>query len=113
MIAGLGNIYVDEALWEAHLHPQKIANTMTEQESFSLLHAIQKVLKQGLRTQGTTLGSGKTNYYRPNGTRGSHQDKLNVFRRTDQPCPRCSSRIIKLKIAQRSTHICPNCQILK
>lgn len=109
-IAGLGNIYVDEALWDAHLHPLLPAHLITPTQAKTLHKAIIFVLKRGIDNQGTTLGTGKTNYYRLNGTRGKHQTLLNVFRRTGQPCLRCSHLIERIVVAQRSTHICPNCQ---
>lgn len=109
-LAGLGNIYVDEALWEACLHPLQPANQLSQQEISRLYHSIRLVLQRGIDTQGTTLGSGRTNYYRLDGSKGHHQNLLNVFRRTGQSCPRCGHMIERLVVAQRSTHICPNCQ---
>jgi formamidopyrimidine-DNA glycosylase len=111
-IAGLGNIYVDEALWQAKLHPLKQANRLTEKEAQKLFESIIHVLKKGIANQGTTLGHGKSNYYRLSGERGHHQDLMNVFRRTGLPCPRCEETIIRILVAQRSTHICPFCQKL-
>lgn len=109
-VAGLGNIYVDEALWRAQLHPQRKAVTLTRTEIEQLHEAIQKVLQRGLKTSGTTLGKGLTNYYRLDGSRGTHQEHLDAFRRTGKPCPRCGTPIKRLVVAQRSTHICPKCQ---
>lgn len=109
-LAGLGNIYVDEALWEASLHPLHPAHRVTSQQARHLHQAIIHVLKKGIESQGTTLGTGKTNYYRLDGSRGGHQLLLNVFRRTGQNCPRCGHIIERLIVSQRSTHICPNCQ---
>lgn len=111
-LAGLGNIYVDEALWEAGLHPLQPAHHLTPQQAHRLYQAIIVVLKRGIEHRGTTLGTGKTNYYRLDGTRGNHQTILNVFRRTGQKCPRCGHLIERLVVAQRSSHICPNCQQL-
>jgi formamidopyrimidine-DNA glycosylase len=111
-IAGLGNIYVDEALWEAKLHPLQPAHLVTPEQAKVLHKAIIFVLKRGIESQGTTLGTGRTNYYRLDGTRGKHQTLLKVFRRTGQPCPRCSHIIERIVVAQRSTHICPNCQTI-
>lgn len=110
-IAGLGNIYVDEALWEAKLHPEKPANAISEKQIEDLYQAIPKVLQKGLETQGTTLGTGKTNFYRLDGAQGKHQNVMMVFRRTGKPCPRCGHLIVRIKVAQRSTHLCPNCQM--
>lgn len=109
-IAGLGNIYVDEALWRARLHPQRLSNTLEKDDVKHLRDAIQFVLERGLKAAGTTLGKGKSNFYRLSGERGEHQDHLDVFRHTGQPCPRCGTPIRRLVVGQRSTHICPNCQ---
>lgn len=109
-VAGLGNIYVDEALWESQLHPLRKADTLTKTEIKKLHQAIVNVLEKGIKSQGTTLGKGKTNYYRLKGERGAHQTLLNVFRQTGSPCPRCQNPIERLVVAQRSTHICPICQ---
>lgn len=109
-IAGLGNIYVDEALWEAGLHPLRMANSLSPTEAKTLFKAIRTVLKRGLTRQGTSLGKGKSNFYRLDGSQGSHQDLMQVFRRTGLPCPRCGSSIQRLVVGQRSTHFCPTCQ---
>jgi formamidopyrimidine-DNA glycosylase len=109
-IAGLGNIYVDEALWDAKLHPNRIAATLSVNEIKALRRAIPKVLKRGLKNLGTSLGSGKTNFYSVARNRGRNKDELKVFRRTDLPCPRCKTAIERIVVGQRSTHICPKCQ---
>jgi formamidopyrimidine-DNA glycosylase len=111
-IAGMGNIYVDEALWEACLHPQTLSSLLTPQQAQALYGAIKHVLQRGISTQGTTLGKGKANFYRPDGRSGSHQETLNVFRRTGLPCPRCKTLITRIIVGQRSTHICTHCQKL-
>ena len=113
-IAGLGNIYVDEALWEAKLHPCRRASSLSTPEIRALRLAIPRVLKRGLKNLGTSLGSGEANFYSVANRRGRNKDQLNVFRRTDRPCPRCKQSIERLIVGQRSTHICPRCQeILK
>lgn len=109
-LAGLGNIYVDEALWDAQLHPLQPAHLLTLQQAQALHLSIIHVLQRGIKSQGTTLGKGRTNYYRLDGAQGEHQTLLQVFRRTGQPCPRCGQLIIRLIVAQRSTHLCPHCQ---
>lgn len=109
-IAGLGNIYVDEALWEAQLHPCRISSTLTTSEVRRLHRAIRHVLTRGLRNLGTSLGTGKPNFHSLNGERGRNQYELNAFRRTGLPCPRCGTLIARLVVGQRSTHICPACQ---
>jgi formamidopyrimidine-DNA glycosylase len=112
MIAGLGNIYVDEALWEARLHPLRLASSLSKPEIKALRLAIPRVLKRGLKNLGTSLGTGKANFYSVASRRGRNTDKLNVFRRTDLPCPNCATKIERIIVGQRSTHICPDCQKL-
>jgi formamidopyrimidine-DNA glycosylase len=109
-IAGLGNIYVDEALWDAKLHPNRISATLTRNECQALRRAIPKVLKRGLKNLGTSLGTGKTNFYSVARYRGRNKDELKVFRRTGLPCPRCKATIERIIVGQRSTHICSSCQ---
>ncbi len=109
-IVGLGNIYVDEALWEAKIHPLRRISTLSDKEIRALYTAIPKVLKQGIANMGTTLGSSQANYYSVSGRKGSNQHKLNVFRREQQACPRCGETILKTVVGQRGTHFCPNCQ---
>ena len=112
VIAGLGNIYVDESLWEARLHPCRTASTLSTDERQALHQAIREVLRRGLANRGSTLGSGRANFYSIDGVPGQHRHDLKVFRRTGHPCPRCHTSIKRLVIAQRSTHICPQCQLL-
>ena len=109
-LAGLGNIYVDEALWEARLHPTRSCATLSEPEMQRLYLAIRRVLRRGIRSQGTSLGNASTNFRGVDGSIGRNRDNLRVFRRVGKPCPRCGSVIRRLTIAQRSTHICPECQ---
>ena len=110
VIAGLGNIYVDEALWEAALHPCRLAASLAPQEIKALHRAICRVLKRGLKNQGTSLGTGKPNFYSVAQRQGRNRDELNVFRRTGLPCPRCKTAIQRIVVGQRSTHVCPECQ---
>ena len=109
-LAGLGNIYVDEALWEAGLHPLRLSNSLTAAEAHRLHRSIRKVLRRGLRNMGTTLGTGETTFYSVAGNRGRNRDELRVFRQTGAPCPRCRAAIARMVVGQRSTHICPVCQ---
>lgn len=109
-IAGLGNIYVDEALWEARIHPCRIASSLSKTETKALHRAIPKVLNRGLKNLGTTLGTGKSNFYSVARHRGRNQDQLKVFRRAGLPCLRCKTRVERIIVGQRSTHICPRCQ---
>jgi formamidopyrimidine-DNA glycosylase len=109
-VAGLGNIYVDEALWDAKLHPNRIAAGLSANEVKALHRAIPRVLKRGLKNLGTSLGTGETNFYSVGRHRGRNKDQLRVFRRTDLPCPRCGTTIERIVVGQRSTHICNRCQ---
>jgi len=109
-IAGIGNIYADEALWEAKIHPQRISSSLKTNEVKALYKAIPKVLKQGLRNMGTTLGSGRNNFYSIAGHKGRNRDQLKVFRRQGLPCPRCKALIERILVGQRSTFICIYCQ---
>ncbi len=109
-IAGLGNIYVDEALWDAGLHPLRTADTLQFDDIRRLHRAIRKALRKGLKNMGTTLGTGETTFYSLARNRGRNRDALNVFRRTGAPCPRCRRPVERLVVGQRSTHICPACQ---
>jgi formamidopyrimidine-DNA glycosylase len=109
-LAGLGNIYVDEALWTAKIHPMRTANTLNLSEIRGLHRAIRQVLRQGIRNAGTTLGAGRSNFSSIRRNHGENADQLNVFRRTGQPCPRCGQAIERLVVCQRSTHLCVRCQ---
>jgi formamidopyrimidine-DNA glycosylase len=109
-LAGLGNIYVDEALWTAKIHPLRTADTLQLSEVRGLHRAIRHVLRQGIRNAGTALGSGRNNFSSMLRNRGGNSGQLNVFRRTGQPCPRCGQAIERLIVSQRSTHLCLRCQ---
>lgn len=108
-LAGLGNIYVDEALWDAKLHPCRISSSLSTAEVRKLRRAIPKVLNRGLRNLGTSLGTGKANFYSV-ARRGRNQERLRVFRRTGEPCLRCGTAIQRIVVGQRSTHVCGKCQ---
>ena len=109
-LAGLGNIYVDEALWQARLHPLRTADSLTRPESERLHAVIQSVLTQAVAAGGSTLGDGAANFYSVAGRRGRHADALQVFRRTGEPCPRCGEPIVRMVVGQRGTHLCMRCQ---
>ncbi len=111
-IAGIGNIYADESLFIARLHPCRIACTLSAVESARLLSAIRQVLSAGIAHRGTSLGDGESNF-KSDGSMGSHGNSLSVFGRTGRQCPRCSSPIERTIVAQRSTHFCPHCQPLQ
>ena len=105
-IAGVGNIYADEALWRARLHPLRPADTLTEAEVARLHRSIRQVLRQGIANRGSSLND----YVAPDGSEGQNAERLAVYRRTDQPCYRCGRPIRRIVVGQRSTHFCPRCQ---
>ncbi|MEO8083678.1 MAG: bifunctional DNA-formamidopyrimidine glycosylase/DNA-(apurinic or apyrimidinic site) lyase [Ardenticatenales bacterium] len=107
-VAGLGNIYADEALFAAGLHPLRTADTLTDAEVGRLHGAIRDVLAKGVALRGTSFSAG--GYRDLTGNLGEMQGTLAVFRRTGQPCPRCSTPIERLVVGGRSTHVCPRCQ---
>jgi|SRR5579872_2535392 len=112
-VAGIGNIYADEALWWAKIHPQTHVYRLTSLEIEQLYKGILVALRAGLANKGTSLGSNRDNYFHLNERQGSNQSQLNVFRREDLSCQRCQSVIVKIVVAQRGTHFCPTCQVLK
>lgn len=105
-IAGLGNIYADEALFLAGIHPERKAKTLNEQEIGKLYEAVNKVISDGIADGGTTF----SDYRDAHGDRGHHQDNLYAYQRTGQPCRICGAAIQRLVIGGRSAHFCPNCQ---
>ena len=110
LIAGIGNIYSDEALWEAQLHPRRKSDSLSAREAATLLRAIQLVLRRGIRNLGTTLGAGKTHFVLPRGGSGHNQEHLSAYGQTGNPCPRCGTKIQRILVGQRATHLCPACQ---
>lgn len=111
-IAGLGNIYTDEALWAAGLHPCCKTSGLGPAQARALHQAIVAVLKSGLRHRGTTLGTGKNNFHSIGSRRGANSHALNVYGRRGCACPRCATLIERVTVAQRGTHLCPHCQQL-
>ena len=111
-IAGIGNIYADEALWLSKIHPKKIAKSINLDDQKKLYHSIKEVLKIGIRNRGTSLGKGKSNYKDLNGKSGRPKDMVKAYGRTGQDCERCSGKMEKIYVAQRGTTICPYCQFL-
>jgi formamidopyrimidine-DNA glycosylase len=104
--AGMGNIYADEAVWRARIHPLRPAGTLTPDEIRRLHRGIKDALRAGIASQGTTL----RDYRAPNGAPGSMQEKLRVYGRDGKPCPRCGTAIAKTRVAGRGTWYCPHCQ---
>ena len=111
LAAGVGNIYADEALFRAGLHPLRPGGSLTSGEVERLRLAVATVLADGIAAAGSSLGgSSLQNYSRPGGQTGSFQEEHRVFRRTGQPCLTCGAPIERIVVGQRSTHFCPNCQ---
>lgn len=111
LAAGVGNIYADEALFRAGLHPLRPGGSLTPGEVERLRQAVAAVLTAGIAAAGSSLGgSSLQNYSRPGGQTGSFQEEHRVFRRTGQPCLTCGAPIERIVVGQRSTHFCPNCQ---
>ena len=105
-ISGVGNIYADEALWRARIHPEKPSNTLDEKQLKELYEAILFVLKQGIEDRGTSVDQ----YLDAHGDEGEHARNLKVFRQNGKPCPRCGTEIKKIRVGGRGTHYCPSCQ---
>lgn len=108
-LAGLGNIYADEALFLARLHPQRKADTLSRAEILRLYQAIQSVLEGAIEHHGTTFDGV---FVRPQGEEGRQQEKLNVYGQAGMPCPRCGTPIERIVVGGRGTHFCPHCQPL-
>jgi formamidopyrimidine-DNA glycosylase len=107
-VAGLGNIYADEALWYARLHPLRAAGSLDAEELRRLHRGIRRSLELGIRRQGSTL----TDYRLPDGSSGSMQREFRVYGRAGEPCDRCGREIAKTRVGGRGTWFCPRCQTL-
>ena len=106
--AGVGNIYADEALWRARIHPLRPAGSLDATEIGRLRKAIRAALEMGIARQGATL----RDYRDPEGRRGRMQDEFKVYGRAGEPCPRCGTPIEKTRAGGRGTWYCPRCQPL-
>jgi formamidopyrimidine-DNA glycosylase len=105
-LAGMGNIYVDEALWRARLNPLRPASGLDRNELRRLHRGIRAALEHGLARQGSTL----RDYRLPDGSGGSMQNEFRVYGRRDEPCDRCGTPIARTQVAGRTTWFCPTCQ---
>jgi formamidopyrimidine-DNA glycosylase len=105
-LAGMGNIYVDEALWRARLNPFRPASGLDRNELRRLHRGIRAALEHGLARQGSTL----RDYRLPDGSGGSMQNEFRVYGRRDEPCDRCGTLIARTQVAGRTTWFCPTCQ---
>ncbi len=106
VVAGVGNIYADESLWGAKIHPQRLVGSLTEQEYSALYTELRAVMNLAVEKGG----SSNSTYVNAEGKKGSYMDFARVFRREGLPCPRCGTTIEKTRVAGRGTHICPHCQ---
>ncbi|MBK8137837.1 MAG: DNA-formamidopyrimidine glycosylase [Chloroflexi bacterium] len=108
-IAGVGNIYADEALFRAKLHPLRRADTLAPAESAALYETVRAALSDGIDYEGASI-----NWYRkPDGSTGDSQEHFFAYGRDGQPCLTCGTPLIKIRVVQRGTHFCPNCQRLE
>ncbi len=105
-IAGVGNIYADEALFRAKIHPLRPVGTLRRQQFEALHAAVIESLEAGIDARGASIDD----FRHTDGARGSFQDRFLVHRREGEPCPRCGTTIVKLRAAGRGTYICPRCQ---
>lgn len=107
IICGLGNIYADEALFASHIHPERKCSSISKKEAEDLLDSACKVMDNSINSGGSTMAT----YVKADGTKGDYLEKFaQVFRREGQPCPICGTKIIKIRVAGRGTHVCPHCQ---
>lgn len=106
VVAGIGNIYADEILFEAGIHPEKPAGDLTEEEIAALWQAVPRMLELGIQHRGTSI----RNYVDGEGQKGSFQNLLRVYGRPGEPCCRCGAAIVRIKVAGRGTYFCPRCQ---
>ena len=108
VLAGVGNIYADESMWGAKIHPSKRVRDVSDDQLAELLVQIKAVMTLSIEKGGST----DRNYVDAEGQRGSYLQFANVFRREGQPCNRCGATIEKIRVAGRGTHVCPVCQIV-
>lgn len=108
VVAGVGNIYADEALWGAKIHPKRSVASLSDDEFRALYTELRAVMNVSIEKGG----SSNKNYVNAEGKRGSYMDFARAFRREGLPCPRCGVTIEKLRVAGRGTHICPACQVI-
>ncbi len=109
VVAGIGNIYADESLWGAKIHPLTSVKDLSASQFHKLYDELIYVLKLAIEKGGST----DKNYVNAEGKSGSYLTFARVFRREGQPCPRCGTTIIKTRVAGRGTHLCPHCQKLR
>jgi formamidopyrimidine-DNA glycosylase len=107
VVSGVGNIYADEGLWAAKIHPEVPANALTTSEVSRLLVSLEKVMARAIEAGGTSIDE---QYKRVNGESGYFDVELNAYGQDGEPCPRCGTLIQRLRFMNRSSHLCPRCQ---
>ncbi|MGA7147146.1 MAG: bifunctional DNA-formamidopyrimidine glycosylase/DNA-(apurinic or apyrimidinic site) lyase, partial [Microbacterium sp.] len=107
VLSGVGNIYADEALWAARIHPETPAGSLSTRKASRLLAEVRHVLEKALAEGGTSFDA---QYVNVNGQAGYFAHSLNAYGRTGQPCPRCGRPIVRVSFTNRSSHFCPHCQ---
>ena len=108
VVSGIGNIYVDEILFAAHVHPARKASTLETGEIEEIYAATRRILRRAIELRGTTFDS----YHDAFGETGGYQRELRIFTHDGDPCPDCGTTIVKTRVAGRGTHSCPSCQPL-
>jgi formamidopyrimidine-DNA glycosylase len=106
VFSGVGNIYADEALFRAGIHPRRRADRLSRERASRLIQVVREVLVEAVECRGSSV----SDYVDTDGRRGSFQDRHQVYGREGLPCPRCGAPIRRIVVAQRGTHFCPNCQ---
>jgi formamidopyrimidine-DNA glycosylase len=106
LLAGVGNIYADEALFLARVRPTRPGRRVSREECDAIARAIRKVLRRSIETGGSSI----SDYVQPDGSSGEYQDERRVYGREGEPCPRCRATIRRRVLGQRSSHYCPTCQ---
>jgi formamidopyrimidine-DNA glycosylase len=106
LLAGVGNIYADEALFLAGVRPTRPGKRVTREECDQIARAVRRVLRRSITTGGSSI----SDYVQPDGSSGAYQDERRVYGREGEPCLRCGARLRRVVIGQRSAHYCPRCQ---
>lgn len=110
-VSGVGNIYADESLWMAKIHPAQ--TKLKPAEAKRLYRAVREVMAKAVELGGSSLGDGLTNYRQHDGEPGAFQHQHHAYGKAGQPCERCGTEIRKIVLGQRGTHFCPQCQKLR
>jgi formamidopyrimidine-DNA glycosylase len=108
ILSGIGNIYADESLWAARIHPESKSNAITPKEIERVIESAKEVMARAIEVGGTSFDE---LYINVNGESGYFDISLNAYGRENEPCPRCGTLIRRIKFANRSSHFCPRCQI--